>query len=60
MDTTKRPMWVKCKPCGHHWICLWTPMEMSVVANLLKTIHCPMCGAGPKNVFTADEPAQQA
>ena len=46
----KVPLHVQCDKCQHVWIALYTPMEMGLVAKILKRVMCPMCGAGVKDI----------
>ena len=50
MTDEKKPFWAHCE-CGHKWVAAWTPMPMDRMGRLLISLRCPMCGAGPKNIF---------
>ena len=51
----KRPFWAKCDECQHCWAAAYLPMEMGLAGKLLKRLHCPMCGAGPKRILIAKQ-----
>lgn len=54
-EETREPNWVKCGKCSHIWIGAYLPMEMTTFAKLLKSLRCPNCGNGPKQVFMAKQ-----
>jgi hypothetical protein len=49
----RNPFWVRCEPCGHHWIAAYLPMPMDKAAKVLGGLHCPNCGNGPMGIFMA-------
>lgn len=54
MSEARQPFWVKCGACSHVWTAAYLPMEARLFAKVAKQC-CPMCGAGPKNVFIAKQ-----
>ncbi len=53
----RRPALFHCHPCGHVWPALWTPLEMSKAAKLMKA-GCPKCGE-PRKLYTASPQAAE-
>jgi len=52
----REEFWVHCEACQHEWIALYTPMEMGIVAKILKGAHCPMCATNAKQIATGKYP----
>ena len=52
---TKEPFNVRCDDCDHHWTAAYTPMELGRMANLLKGVRCPMCGASSQHIFPTED-----
>jgi Zn finger protein HypA/HybF involved in hydrogenase expression len=50
MTDDGRDMWVNCKSCGHEWVALRLPMEMSKAAKVMIKLHCPNCAADAKQI----------
>jgi ribosomal protein L37E len=50
----RRPMHVRCRPCGHGWVAAYLPMPLGRVATLLKRLMCPSCGADAKEIVVAE------
>lgn len=51
----KTPQWLHCE-CGHEWIVAHTPIEIGLMGRILKSAHCPMCGAGVKRHRMGQKP----
>jgi rubredoxin len=47
----RSPALFRCRPCGHVWPALWTPLESSRAIRAMKGC-CPACGE-PKALFMA-------
>jgi predicted nucleic acid-binding Zn-ribbon protein len=41
--TARNPTLGHCRPCGHVWPLVWTPIDMSAAGRLMKS-GCPACG----------------
>lgn len=55
-QTEKRiPFYAKCVECKHIWIAAYTPMNLTVMAKLIKQLHCPMCGADAAKITPAKQ-----
>lgn len=52
----RTPVWVQCQPCGHKWIGLYTPMQLSAVGRVMLSLCCPMCGTGSKQIHKVPAP----
>lgn len=48
--TEKRPLIVGCVACGHEWIAIYLPMEITKAARAMQAAHCPMCGASSSDI----------
>ena len=59
MTERKTPSWWRCGKCGHVWIAVYLPMNLTTAATILKHAHCPMCGQGPKRLFAAEPPRKR-
>lgn len=45
-DEASKPLWAKCKECGHCWAAGYYPMEASKFADIVSGHSmCPKCGA---------------
>ena len=55
MSEPKKPMLVRCEPCGHVWPVVWTPIEMRKAARALSRARCPICSAAKKQIFLASK-----
>lgn len=51
----KKPFWAKCDVCKHCWPAAYLPMEMGLVAKLMKGLRCPKCGVGSKKILIAKQ-----
>lgn len=51
--TPKKEFRAQCGECDHIWVVAYLPMDLSKVANIMKTARCPNC-AGAK-LFVAPE-----
>lgn len=51
----REPFWAKCCECSHIWACAYLPMNLTEVAKLVKTLHCPMCAAGSDKITPAKQ-----
>lgn len=43
---------VTCKPCGHAWIGLYTPMPLKEAARVMSKLTCPMCAADSSKIVS--------
>ncbi len=48
--STRLPLIVVCKPCGHFWIGMYTPMPMADAARVMHNLTCPMCAADSSKI----------
>lgn len=44
------PVWGECKDCLYVWIVLYTPMLLDKAARVMRSVHCPRCGANAKRI----------
>jgi Zn finger protein HypA/HybF involved in hydrogenase expression len=51
----RRPMHVRCKPCGHVWVAAYLPMPADTFVKVVGRLMCPSCGAGAKKICMADD-----
>lgn len=51
MSEPKTPQPVRCGKCAHTWVGFYTPISLGAGAKMLKSLHCPMCGADSKDIF---------
>jgi hypothetical protein len=51
----RRPMQGRCSSCSHVWAVLYLPIELSVAGQVLKSMHCPNCGANSQHIYLYDE-----
>lgn len=49
----RRPFNVTCGACGHTWAAAYLPLEIRKFAATTKSLRCPSCAAGPKEIFVA-------
>lgn len=52
-EEERKPQWVKCGACSHHWIAMYMPMEVEKAALLMKRATCPMCGEAKRISFAS-------
>jgi Zn finger protein HypA/HybF involved in hydrogenase expression len=45
MTEVRKPFWVKCEPCNHCWAPAYAPMELALLAKVIKGARCPKCGS---------------
>lgn len=51
----RTPMFADCgnDACDHLWVAVWLPMEMSLAAQVLQALRCPLCGhSSPRGAST--------
>ncbi|WP_104019104.1 hypothetical protein [Roseovarius nitratireducens] len=60
MTPDKRPLTVGCVACGHEWTGLYLPMNISLAARAMQTMHCPMCGASSSDIRIRAEKGDDA
>lgn len=54
---TRTPQDVTCTQCKHRWTVAYLPMAAATFARVLRSAHCPMCGATSRHSRIAiDEP----
>jgi hypothetical protein len=56
-DAARHPFWLKCVADGHIWIGCYLPMDIRATVKVLRSAHCPMCGAGAKQITFAKQTA---
>lgn len=44
MAEERKPFWVKCPSCSHHWIAAYMPLPVDTFAKLMERAACPICG----------------
>jgi rubredoxin len=52
--SVRQPQHARCDTCGHVFVAVYLPMELRKYAQILKALHCPLCGADSKKVFVSD------
>lgn len=50
-ESERKPFNARCGACAHVWAVAYTPIGLGVLANVLITAHCPMCGESSKNIY---------
>ena len=51
MAEGRSPQWVRCSDCGHEWIWLYMPIEVSRLSKIVKGMCCPSCAADSKAIY---------
>ena len=51
MTEERKPVHVRCKPCGHRFVSVYLPMEAVKAARTLSAARCPMCGSTGRQHF---------
>jgi hypothetical protein len=50
-DEPKKPAWVRCDRCDHHFTYAYLPMEADKAVTLMRRLSCPMCANVDSNKF---------
>jgi DNA-directed RNA polymerase subunit RPC12/RpoP len=54
-----KSMTLNCRACGHEFTApIILPMELGKAAKLLRSVHCPKCAAGARQLFCGRKPAR--
>jgi len=45
-DPDRKAAWALCRheSCGHRWVVVYLPMELTKAAKAMQRATCPMCG----------------
>lgn len=43
---------VRCGACQHHLTALYTPLPLFKSAQVLGSLHCPLCGQDASKLFS--------
>jgi hypothetical protein len=45
----RTPLFVHCRTCKHEWAPVLLPIEVGIMATILKSTRCPSCGSASKD-----------
>jgi hypothetical protein len=58
MPGERQATWFGCKVCMKRWIALYLPMPVKLATKIMRSAHCPECGADSTQAVLVTDPAE--